>query len=132
MPAHFCGVFGMKPTYGRVPYYPVAAGDYSAHLGPITRNVADAALMLQVMAVPHPLDHTSCESAASTTIPRQLGRWDQGQENRVQPGSRVLPASIRKSPRWCANRGHGRDLEALGAHVEQVTPAYGRRTDPQR
>jgi aspartyl-tRNA(Asn)/glutamyl-tRNA(Gln) amidotransferase subunit A len=63
MPAHFCGVFGMKPTYGRVPIYPPSVGDQTLHLGPITRTVADAALMLGVMAGPHPRDPTSLESA---------------------------------------------------------------------
>ena len=62
MPSHFCGVFGLKPTFGRVPSYPVGTGDYTSHVGPMTRTVADAALMLRVMAGPHPLDHTTCEA----------------------------------------------------------------------
>src|SRR6266702_6057424 len=62
MPAHFCGVYGLKPTYGRVPYYPVSTGDLTSHMGPMTRTVADSALMLEVMAGPHPLDNTSCEA----------------------------------------------------------------------
>ncbi len=62
MPAHFCGVFGLKPTYGRVPQFPVSTADYTTHNGPMARTVADAALMLRVMAGPDPLDHTSCES----------------------------------------------------------------------
>jgi len=62
MPSHFCGVFGMKPTFGRVPSYPVGTGDYTSHVGPMTRTVADGALMLRVMAGPHPLDHTTCEA----------------------------------------------------------------------
>jgi aspartyl-tRNA(Asn)/glutamyl-tRNA(Gln) amidotransferase subunit A len=62
MPAHFCGVFGLKPTYGRVPNWPLSNSDYTSHVGPLTRTVADAALMLRVMAGPHPWDHTSCEA----------------------------------------------------------------------
>jgi len=62
MPSHFCGVFGLKPTYGRVPYVPVSNNDYATYIGPMTRTVADAALMLEVMTGPHPLDHTSCEA----------------------------------------------------------------------
>jgi aspartyl-tRNA(Asn)/glutamyl-tRNA(Gln) amidotransferase subunit A len=62
MPAHFCGVFGLKPSFGRVPNYPVSTGDFTSHNGPLTRTVADAALMLEVMAGPHPLDFTSLEA----------------------------------------------------------------------
>lgn len=61
MPAHFCGVYGLKPTYGRVPHVPVSNNDYGTHIGPMSRTVADSALMLEVMAGPHYLDHTSCE-----------------------------------------------------------------------
>ena len=62
MPSHFCGVFGLKPSFGRVPYYPVSTGDLTSHMGPMTRTVADAALMLEVMAGPHHLDYTTLEA----------------------------------------------------------------------
>jgi aspartyl-tRNA(Asn)/glutamyl-tRNA(Gln) amidotransferase subunit A len=62
MPAHFCGVFGLKPSFGRIPYYPVSTGDMTSHNGPITRTVADAAVFLEVMAGPHPLDYTTLEA----------------------------------------------------------------------
>ncbi|WP_458187947.1 amidase [Haladaptatus sp. NG-WS-4] len=63
IPAAFCGVYGLKPSFGRVPYEgrPDA---FSAHTpfalaGPITRTVEDAALMLDVLAGPHPRDPMS-------------------------------------------------------------------------
>lgn len=62
MPSHFCGIFGLKPSFGRVPYYPVSTGDMTSHIGPMTRTVADAALMLEVMAGPHPLDYSTLEA----------------------------------------------------------------------
>jgi Asp-tRNA(Asn)/Glu-tRNA(Gln) amidotransferase A subunit family amidase len=59
-PASFCGVYGIKPTFGRVPRVsrPDAFEAHTpfSHVGPMARTVADAALMLDVMAGPHPDD----------------------------------------------------------------------------
>jgi aspartyl-tRNA(Asn)/glutamyl-tRNA(Gln) amidotransferase subunit A len=62
MPAAFCGVFGMKPSFGRVPYHPVPNNGLISHVGPITRTVADGALMLQAMAGPDDRDMSSLEA----------------------------------------------------------------------
>lgn len=59
IPAAFCGIFGFKPSFGLVPYYPPSAVESLAHMGPMTRTVADAALMLNVMAGPDPRDRNS-------------------------------------------------------------------------
>ncbi len=56
IPAGFTGVFGIKPTFGRVPAYPLSPFGTVAHLGPMSRTVADSALMLSVMAEPDPRD----------------------------------------------------------------------------
>ena len=57
--AVFCGVYGYKPAWGLVPQYPASAVELISHLGPITRTVADAALMLEVMAGEDPYDPSS-------------------------------------------------------------------------
>lgn len=60
IPASFCGIVGLKPTFGRVSVYgvvPLAAS--FDHVGPLTRSTADAALLLGVMSGRDPLDPTS-------------------------------------------------------------------------
>jgi aspartyl-tRNA(Asn)/glutamyl-tRNA(Gln) amidotransferase subunit A len=62
-PAAFCGVVGMKPTYGRVSRYGLIAFGSSLDCpGPVARNVTDAALMLNVIAGPDPRDGTAAAS----------------------------------------------------------------------
>jgi aspartyl-tRNA(Asn)/glutamyl-tRNA(Gln) amidotransferase subunit A len=56
IPAAFCGIFALKPTYGRVPLYPASAFGTLAHVGPMTRDAADAALLLDVIGQPDPRD----------------------------------------------------------------------------
>jgi aspartyl-tRNA(Asn)/glutamyl-tRNA(Gln) amidotransferase subunit A len=58
IPAAFCGVVGYKPSYARVPYVPACA-DRLAHLGPLTRTVADAAELGAIIAGPHAGDPDS-------------------------------------------------------------------------
>jgi aspartyl-tRNA(Asn)/glutamyl-tRNA(Gln) amidotransferase subunit A len=59
IPAAFTGVFGIKPSYGRVAAYPASPFSILAHVGPLTRTVADAALMLNVIGGPDERDMTA-------------------------------------------------------------------------
>ncbi len=122
MPAHFCGVFGLKPTFGRVPYWPISNGDYAAHMGPMTRTVADAALMLQAMAGPHPWDHFSCEAPPQDYLSRLKGDL-KGKRIAFSPDlghARVDPEVAELAA--AAARVFAEDL---GATVEIVTPDWG-------
>jgi aspartyl-tRNA(Asn)/glutamyl-tRNA(Gln) amidotransferase subunit A len=56
IPASFTGVFGLKPTFGRVPAWPPSPFGTVAQIGPMTRTVADAALLMNAIARPDPRD----------------------------------------------------------------------------
>lgn len=56
IPAGFCGIFGLKPSFGRVPAYPLSPFGTVAHVGPMTRTVEDAALMMNVLSLPDSRD----------------------------------------------------------------------------
>src|SRR5438552_12406762 len=59
IPAAFAGVFGFKASYGRIPTYPVSGAWSLSHVGPLTRTVTDAALMLNASAGPDERDQYS-------------------------------------------------------------------------
>ena len=62
IPASFCGIFGFKQSFGLVPQYPPSAVGDLSHIGPITRTVGDAALMLDAIAGADPRDRLSWSS----------------------------------------------------------------------
>jgi aspartyl-tRNA(Asn)/glutamyl-tRNA(Gln) amidotransferase subunit A len=123
MPAHFCGVFGIKPSFGRVPYAPMAVGDFTSTNSAMTRTVADAALMTRVMAGPHPLDHTSLE-APPADYPARLDEGIAGKRIAFSPdlGHARVDPEIAALVRTAAERF----AAGAGAEMEEVTPGWGK------
>jgi aspartyl-tRNA(Asn)/glutamyl-tRNA(Gln) amidotransferase subunit A len=120
IPSAFCGIFGLKPTYGRVPMWPVSNTDSASHTGPMTRTVADAALMLSVMAGPDPWDGTSLEGAPADYV----GLLDHGVRGLRVAFSLDL-GGLRVDPDVAAVvQRAARAFETLGATVEEVDPGF--------
>jgi len=120
IPSSFCGIYGLKPSYGRVPMWPVSNNDYTSHNGPMTRTVGDAALMLSVMAGPDDRDRTSLEGALADYV---------GQLRRDLNGLRVAWSpdlgGLRVDPEVATVvRAAVRAFEELGCVVEEVKPGF--------
>ena len=121
MPAAFCGVYGLKPSHGRVPYHPVPANGLISHVGPITRTVADAALMLQALAGPDDRDMTSLAGEPEDFL-AHLDQGVKGLKVAYSPdlGYLKVDAEVAEPVRAAALA-----FEALGAIVEEVNPGWG-------
>jgi len=120
MPAAFCGVFGFKPSFGRVPYWPQPANGLISHVGPITRTVADAALMLQSLAGPDDRDLTSLEAPPED----YLSRLDEGIAGlRVGFSPDLGYLKVDPEVAVCV-RDAVRIFEDLGCIVEEITPGW--------
>ena len=130
-PASFCGVVGLKPTYGRVSRYGlVAYGSSLDQIGPITRSVADAALMLTVVAGHDPADSTSVseEVAPVEDYLAQLDEPVEGLRIGVASGFNAgADAEVRKAIEEAvdAYRGAGAEVvEVDMPHLDYAIAAY--------
>jgi len=122
IPASYCGLFGLRPSRGRVPCGPhfgeVWEGASSEHV--LTRSVRDSAAMLDVLSGASPGDPISI---ALPTAPfaelarRQPGRLRIGFSTASPIGTAVDPEVV------AAVHATAKQLEALGHHVEEATPA---------
>lgn len=117
-PASFCGIVGLKPTYGRVSRYGLMAYASSLdQIGPLTRDVTDAAHLMNVIAGHDPMDSTA--SRADVPDYTQALRADvKGlkiglpKEYFIDGMDQEVEASVRKAIA---------DMEAMGAEVREIS-----------
>ena len=118
-PAAFCGCVGVKPTYGRVSRYGLVAFASSLdQIGPFTRTVGDAALMMEVLAgqdrrdstsVPRPVPRYRDALGGGSLAGVRLGVVREFQVGGLDPGvDQAFRAAVRQ-------------LESLGAEVREVS-----------
>ncbi|MCX5234501.1 amidase [Streptomyces prunicolor] len=121
IPASFCGIFGLKPTYGRVPLYPASAFGTLSHVGPMARDAADAALLLDVIGVPDARDWSGLDRAPGS-FTEGLAGGVRGLRIAYSPslGGQV---AVRPAVAAAVRRGVER-LAALGAYVEETDPDF--------
>ena len=120
-PAAWCGIFGLKPSYGRIPVYPHGAAWSLSHAGPMTRTVRDAALMLNVCAGPDERDQYSLP-AASVDYVKALGGSLGGLRVAYSDTLGFAPAvdpEVRAATRRAA-----RAFRELGCRVEAADPKW--------
>ncbi|HXW20630.1 MAG TPA: amidase [Roseiarcus sp.] len=115
LPAGWCGVFGLKPSFGRVPIDPPYLGRVA---GPMTRTVDDAALMMSVLSAPDRRDYMSLppQDIDWRIAPISLRRLKIGLALEIGCGEAVHP-----EPR-AAVEAAARDLAKAGAIVEPLAP----------
>jgi len=120
IPAAFCGNFGLKPSFGRVPAYPLSPFGSVAHLGPHTMSVADAALAMNVMKQPDARDWTSLP-ADHSDYTHGLDDGIRGLRIAFSPalGYAKVDPEIAEAVALAVDR-----LADLGAHVELVDPGF--------
>lgn len=120
IPSSFSGIFGFKPSFGRVPIYPASLNETLTVIGPMSRTVRDAALMLSVIAGPDERDRHS--------LPVNGVDYLKALEGEIR-GLRVA---------WSPDLGYAavdpevraitteavRVFEDLGCHVEEADPGF--------
>jgi aspartyl-tRNA(Asn)/glutamyl-tRNA(Gln) amidotransferase subunit A len=119
-PAALCGVFGLKPSHGLVPYHPAGALELIVSDGPITRTVRDAALMLDVMAGPDDRDRLS-QNDSGAVYRGAVDRDVRSLKAAYSPdlGSTPVDPQVGAAVEEAAS-----SLRELGLDVEEVSPGW--------
>jgi len=122
IPASFCGVYGLKPSFGRVPAWPLSPFGTLAHVGPMSRTVRDSAMLLNAIARPDARDWHAM-AYEQTDYTTGLGNGVEGKRIAFSPRlghvTRIAPeieAAVADAARM---------FESMGAIVELVDPPGG-------
>jgi len=128
IPASLCGVFGIKPSWGRVPVYPgcreerfpgISSWESLEHIGPLTRTAADAALALSVLVGPTSRDRFS--------IPNEVADWsilpvETLRGARIAFSSDLGYATVDPEVRQAVEQAAHRIEREVGCRVERAHP----------
>jgi Asp-tRNA(Asn)/Glu-tRNA(Gln) amidotransferase A subunit family amidase len=127
IPAGLCGIYGFKPTYGRIPYDvdPVygPAIDFICH-GPMTRNVRDAAFLLNVMSGSEKEDYNSIKKSPPD-FQKQLERSPQPLKIAWSPDLGYEEVDLNPEVK-SITEASVKSFEELGHHIEESTPPLGK------
>lgn len=119
VPSAWSGIYGLKPSFGRLPHHPRGAFPTVSHVGPMTRTVRDAALMMNVMARPDrrdwyalPYDGADYEAQLAIALrgKRIAVSADFGMLQAVDPD---IAAAVARAVKVLAD---------LGAHIDTAQP----------
>jgi Asp-tRNA(Asn)/Glu-tRNA(Gln) amidotransferase A subunit family amidase len=129
IPSALCGIFGLKPSLGRVPYWPSAdLWNARSHNGPMTRTVRDGALLLQTLAGPDARDPMSIDAT-----PEDYLRACDGDLRGKRVGWSVDLGFAAVDPEVGAITGKATQRFAeLGCHVEEAKVDWGNPYDFHR
>lgn len=122
IPASFTGTYGIKPSFGRVPAYPLSPFGTVAHVGPMSHTVQDSALLLNIIAGPDARDWHSLPYTDEDYIAR-LAESVKGKRIAYSPRlgyvTKIVP-EVEELVAAAAKR-----FEAMGAIVEHADPPGG-------
>jgi aspartyl-tRNA(Asn)/glutamyl-tRNA(Gln) amidotransferase subunit A len=128
IPAGFCGLVGLKPTFGRVPMFPAAGGhELVAHVCPLARTVRDAALMLNVVARHDPRDPFALpddDVDYLAAVEQPLGGGGRPGRVRIAWSPDLGFAAVEPETREIAAAA-ARAFDETGATVEEASPEIG-------
>jgi aspartyl-tRNA(Asn)/glutamyl-tRNA(Gln) amidotransferase subunit A len=121
IPASFAGIYGFKPSFGRIPVYPASAAWSLSHVGPMTRTVLDAALVMNACAGPDERDQGSLPAARTDHVKALAGglRGLRVAYSETLGFVDALHGEVRAA---CAEAV--RAVRAAGARVERVEPTW--------